>query len=72
MQTDQPNHLQIERKHGGEEGPSEVTKIEYEELRVCGTKGQQGQWKLGKNVTSRAIRWAQFWKLPQPTLMAEN
>ncbi|KAJ8358431.1 hypothetical protein AAFF_G00439950 [Aldrovandia affinis] len=48
---------------------SEVTRIEQEELRVKSVaQGQQGQWTTWEGVASRAINWADFWKLPQAWL----
>ncbi|KAJ8352978.1 hypothetical protein AAFF_G00124830, partial [Aldrovandia affinis] len=48
---------------------SEVTRIEQEELRVKSVaQGQQGRWTTWEGVASRAINWADFWKLPQVRL----
>lgn len=47
----------------------EVTRIEQEELRVKSVaQGQQGRWTTWECVASRAINWAEFWKLPQARL----
>ncbi|KAL7374375.1 hypothetical protein ABVT39_027593 [Epinephelus coioides] len=49
---------------------AEVTRIEQEELRVRSVaQGQQGQWTAWEGVASRAISWAEFWKLPQARLI---
>ncbi|KAJ8397342.1 hypothetical protein AAFF_G00438910 [Aldrovandia affinis] len=48
---------------------SEITRIEQEELRVKSVaQGQQGRWTTWEGVASRAINWADFWKLPQARL----
>lgn len=48
---------------------AEVTRIEQEELRVRSVaQGQQGQWTTWEGVASRAISWAEFWKLPKARL----
>ncbi|KAJ8375800.1 hypothetical protein SKAU_G00063800 [Synaphobranchus kaupii] len=45
---------------------SEVTRMEQEEYRVKAVaQGQQGCWTTWEGVASRAINWADFWKLPQ-------
>lgn len=45
---------------------AEVTRVEEEELRVKSVaQGQQGRWTNWEGVASRAINWADFWKLPQ-------
>ncbi|KAJ8416953.1 hypothetical protein AAFF_G00328310 [Aldrovandia affinis] len=61
----------VQGKQEGEEGPCcfEVTRIEQEELRVKSVaQGQQGRWTTWEGVASRAINWADFWKLPQARL----
>ena len=48
---------------------AEVTRVEQEELRVKSVaQGQQGRWTTWEGVTSRAINWVDFSKLPQARL----
>ena len=48
---------------------AEATMIEQDELRGKSVaQGQQGRWTTLEGVASRAINWAEFWKLPQARL----
>ena len=48
---------------------AEVTRMEQEQYRVQAVaQGQQGRWTTWEGVASRAINWADIWKLPQARL----